>query len=152
MLKLLIFLILSIPIGDRINIVYDDCDYAEINTFYASNGTPNFRQIIFWEWRKGEREDKETGLITYQWGYAVKGWKRLPLERPQDSAAQGGSNEYLPAKTNRGWYSTWIEDKHGKNYHIYVIRYRYVTETHTTYDPEVDNKKFVPNALRTGFR
>ena len=60
MLKLLIFLILSIPIGDRINIVYDDCDYAEINTFYDSNGTPTFRQIIFWEWRKGEREDKNT--------------------------------------------------------------------------------------------
>ena len=155
MLKILIFLILSIPIGDRINIVYDECDYAEINTFYASDGTPNFRQIIFWEWRKGEREDKKTGLITYQWGYAVKGWKRLQLRKESerdDELGIQGSNEYLPAKTKRGWYSTWIEDRHGKNYHIYVIRYRYVTETHTTYDPEIDNKRFVPNALRTGFR
>jgi hypothetical protein len=151
MLKLLIFLILSIPIGDRINIVYDECDYAEINTFYASDGTPNFRQIIFWEWRKGERQDKKTGIITYQWGYGVKGWKRLSLERPQESAAQGGSNEYLPAKTKRGWYSTWIEGKNSKP-HIYHIKYKYVTETHTTYDPEQYNKRFVPDVMRTGFR
>ena len=144
MLKTLItLLIMSIPIGDKMNVSYDKCDYAEINTFYNSDGIPNFRQIIFWEWRKGEVEDKETGVVTYQWGYAVKGWKRLNFSKKQivlheqlgDSLSRGGSNEYLPSKT-----------------YIYHIDYVYITQTRTSYDPEQYNKKFVPNSMRTGFK
>ena len=154
MRKLLIFLILSIPIGDRINIAYDKCDYAEINTFYSPTGGANFRQIIFWEWRKVENHNKETGVITYQWGYGVKGWKRLRLKRElivgQFNAQ--GSNDYQPAKSRTGWYSTWVVHKNSEDAHIYQIDYRYVIETHTTYDPEVYNRKFVPTVMRTGFR
>jgi len=150
MLKtLLTLLTLSITIGDRVKIVYDKCDYAEINTMYDDNGEPELRQIIFWEWRKGQRENKKTGVTNYVWGYGVKGWKRVGMERERDSRF---SNESLPAKSTTGWYSTWIEDKYSKNAHVYVIRYRYLIQTHTTYDPEIENKKFVPNALRTGFR
>ena len=160
MLKTLItLLIMSIPIGDKMNVSYDKCDYAEINTFYNSDGVPNFRQIIFWEWRKGEVEDKETGVVTYQWGYAVKGWKRLNFSKKQivlheqlgDSLSRGGSNEYLPSKTKGGWYSRWVENKNGKPY-IYHIDYVYITQTRTSYDPEQYNKKFVPNSMRTGFK
>ena len=154
MRKLLIFLILSIPIGDRINIAYDKCDYAEINTFYSPTGDANFRQIIFWEWRKVENHNKETGVITYQWGYGVKGWKRLRLKRElivgQFNAQ--GSNDYQPAKSITGWYSTWVVHENTEDARIYQIDYRYVIETHTTYDPEVYNRKFVPVVMRTGFR
>jgi hypothetical protein len=137
-------------------ILYDSCDYLEINNIYKiddKTGKAKLRlvQYVWWEWRDSllvpvlnPYTRQKTGLSKQISGFAVREY--IVVE-----------NNYLKpskiihtsiSKTKRGWvciYEDFARDK------IREISFKWMITTHTLYDSELNNRDIVALEHRNKF-
>ena len=99
-------------------------DLVEVNHYFDENGNPVFDQVIYYEW-SGQKSR-----------FHVRTW------RPLETIAQLPTYE----STTGEHVATW-QDRHDGN-RLRQVRANAVQETWTQYDPEMQNRRFVPRKAR----
>ena len=104
-------------------ILLDTADVIELNHFYDPEGRKVFVQVIFWEWR-GEEE-----------AFRVVAWRlwKSPAQTPERDWQRGG------------YRTLWLDVDHPR-----LIRAPSLRETWTQYDPELEDRQFLPPDRRRG--
>ncbi len=122
-------------------------DIIEVNQVYQLNDDGTARkgllQVIFWEWKTRlprETKDEEgmvTGVRYDACGYVVVDWRKL------DSPS-------MYPRGRLGRYLCIFMDKSSERV-VEVSGYSF-RETHTLYDPEIDDRKVFPMEFRRKIR
>jgi hypothetical protein len=104
-------------------VVEDRADVIEVNRYYDQDGRQVFVQVIFWDWRAGEG------------AYRVFAWRMLKTA------------EQIPVYDWwRGCYVTQFLDQNV----LRSVRAAGARDTWTQYDPELDDRQFLPQHARRG--
>ncbi len=118
-----LLLIATLGLVPREAVVADRADVIEVNHMYDRDAELVFDQIIFWEWRWSEGE------------YRVIAWRML--KKP----GQFPTRDW----PRRGFVSIWQDGRILRD-----VRAPFFRETWTQFDPELDDRKIVPQHLRRG--
>ena len=132
-------------------ILYDFCDYLEINNVYKIDDKTklNFVQYVWWEWRDSilvpvldPNTRQKTGLSKRGSGFVVREYIIVVHgnESPKNKA-------YL-SKTKIGWECMYYD---ASNKAIRCISFKWIITTHTLYDSELDNRDMVASENRNKF-
>ena len=115
---LLILLLSVLPRGEPLR---DRVDLVEVNHFFDEHGKRVFDQIIFFDWQPRECEHR------------VRAWRLLKTE------------SQLPVRDwDRGdWRMLWTDGEWLRE--VRAATYR---ETFTQYDPEVEDRDYLPKEQR----
>jgi len=128
----------------------DVVDVIEVNHVLDGNGSLVFDQVIFWRWRPLESH------------YRVVGWRMLRNVREEPPIKQmraepkcwkppkwkGGHATPIRRHDRGGWWlSQWRDEKDRVFREVAAPMYR---ETWTLHDPEVDDRKWLPDNRREG--
>ena len=127
MATLLVAFLLTADVGSDV-IVRDTVDIIEVNHVYDEHtGRKRLSQTIFWEFRP------------YRGGLRVSvvGW------RMQDAVRAHPRYDHR----ERVWILVWWDSKHKVLRRVRATSFR---ETHTTYDPEVDDQEKLAPEYRRG--
>jgi hypothetical protein len=120
-----LLLLLTLLDGGRPAVHRERVDLIEYNTKYEEeSGKIAFQQIILWEWSEDYRR------------HHVVAWWVV------DGRGRFGD---MPVKSHRGYEITKQID--GKDFLIFADCFR---QTHTTNDPERDNREVFPEQYRRG--
>ena len=135
-------------------ILYDFCDYLEINNVYRIDDKTgetklNFVQYVWWEWRDSilvpvldPNTRQKTGLSKRGSGFVVREYIIVVHgnESPKNKA-------YL-SKTKTGWACMYYD---ASDKAIRRISFKWIITTHTLYDSELDNRDIVASENRNQF-
>ena len=129
-------------------VIYDSCDYLEINNVYKINdetGEIKLRmvQYVWWEWRDSilvpaldPNTRQKTGLSKQGSGFVVRDYvvvKNNHLKQPRII------NTVL-AKTKKGWICIYQDFTYNTIRHI---SFKWIVTTHTFYDSELNNREII---------
>ena len=129
-------------------VVYDFCDYLEINNVYKTDDTTGeiklrLVQYVWWEWRDSilvpvldPNTRQKTGLSKQSSGFAVRDYvvvKNNNLKQPRIIHT-------ALAKTRRGWVCIYQDFTHDIIRHVSV---KWIVTTHTLYDSELNNREII---------
>ena len=135
-------------------ILYDCCDYLEINNVYkidekTGESKLRFVQYVWWEWRDSilvpvldPNTRQKTGLSKRGSGFVVREYIIVVYG---DGNSQ--NNAYL-SKTKTGWACMYYD---ASDKAIRRILFKWIITTHTLYDSEVDNRDIVASENRNQF-
>jgi hypothetical protein len=137
-------------------VIYDSCDYLEINNVYNIDGETEkaklrLVQYVWWEWRDSiltpvldPNTRQKTGLSKQSSGFVVRDYVVV-------------ENNYLEPKrivhshisrTKNGWvciYHNFTDET------IRHISFKWIVTTHTLYDSELNNRDIIPLEARNRF-
>lgn len=158
----LIFLALILDI-DLNPTTVDTFDMIEVNHRYNEWGTCNLDQVIAWDWHKRDRDfhvewwrsmrdgRKPTKEGEAKWlkkrrdiADKIKDWPtRRSFLAGTEYRGEFVGGKYMPVKNHRtGYWEIKLDDR--------IIRAKSFQETHTTHDPEADDRKEHPSSIRRG--
>ena len=104
-------------------ILLDTADVIELNHFYDPEGRKVFDQVIFWEWHAEEAV------------FRVVAWRlwKSPAQTPQRDWQRGG------------YRTLWLDVDQPR-----LVRATSFHETWTQFDPELEDRQFLPPDRRRG--
>ena len=135
-------------------VLYDFCDYLEINNVYnidEKTGEPKLRfvQYVWWEWKDfilvpvlDPNTRQKTGLSKRSSGFVVREYIIVVYG---DGNSQ--NNAHL-SKTKTGWVCMYYD---ASDKAIRRISFKWIITTHTLYDSELDNRDIVASENRNQF-
>ena len=135
-------------------VLYDFCDYLEINNVYnidkkTGESKLRFVQYIWWEWKDSilvpvldPNTRQKTGLSKRGSGFVVREYIIVVYG---DGNSQ--NNAYL-SKTKTGWACMYYD---GSSKAMRRILFKWIITTHTFYDSELDNRDIIATEDRNKF-
>jgi len=143
----------------------DTFDMIEVNHKYNEWGACQLDQVICWDWHKRDHEfhvewwrSMRDARIPTKEGEAkwlkkrreiadkIKDWPtRRSFLAGTEYRGEFVGGKYMPVKNHRTGY--WEIKLDGR-----IIRAKSFQETHTTYDPEADDRKEHPSSIRRGLK
>lgn len=144
MRTLIIFIIMFLPMKHDV-VIRDASDFVEVNYVYRYDDTDEkyhkrMVQIIWWEFRNVLEED-EDGSSRPRPQYVVKDFRVIWSE----SSSPQKVGYIIPRRRGRNWACLFY-DKDDKKIREVISGWK--IETHTTNDPEIDNRVIVSLAGR----
>ena len=162
-------LLLLFAIGGNSNEVHDHFDMLEVNHFHNQYGAPVFVQLVYWDWFPNDCRfhvqgwrmmkdafDPSDTAHRREYEARVDRW----LQRISDIAERSrirsrleykgkfvGGRLYPTKHHCTGRYQVRFRDDSGVDRLITADLFR---ETYTTYDPEVADRKLLPDKARRG--
>lgn len=162
-------LLLLFAICGNGNEVQDHFDMLEVNHFHNQYGAPVFVQLIYWDWfpedcrfhvqgwrMMKDAYDKTDAAHRREYEAGVDRWLRRVSNISERSRIRSrmeykgkfvGGRLYPIKHHCTGRYQVRFRDDSGVDRLITANLFR---ETYTTYDPEVDDRKYLPNNARRG--
>jgi hypothetical protein len=119
----LLLIIASIGFLPNSPVIEDHADVIEVNHYFDENGELVLEQVIFWLWHPGE------GVFhVLDWRF-----KKSELQVPRREWHRDG------------YVTIWVDGVHLRRVRAPVFR-----ETWYQFDPEVDNRRLLPQHMRRG--
>ena len=135
-------------------VLYDFCDYLEINHVYNINEKTGesklrFVQYVWWEWKDSilvpvldPNTRQKTGLSKRGSGFVVREYIIVVY-----GTGNPQNNAYL-SKTKTGWACMYYD---GSGKAMRRISFKWIITTHTFYDSELDNRDIIATEDRNKF-
>ena len=149
MLKITLYFIVALSPLKGTGIIEDSSDFVEINHVYRYNNLTDkyeksFIQIIWWEWKDNlwtERggDYKKSSVFVVK-DYRVTWSNSSRPEKLQD---------VLPQKDGKKWLCLFFDKKDRV---VRSISSNWITETHTSFDRETQNRKILSIERRSGLK
>jgi hypothetical protein len=137
-------------------VVYDFCDYLEINNIYKTDDTTGetklrMVQYVWWEWRDSIlvpvldfHTKQKTGLSKRGSGFAVREYvvvKNNYLTQPKIIHTS-------LSRTKDGWICIYYDFTYDRIRHV---SFKWIVTTHTFYDSELNNRDIISLEDRNRF-
>tara|TARA_R110000824_G_scaffold98754_1_gene235443 strand:- start:158 stop:667 length:510 start_codon:yes stop_codon:yes gene_type:complete len=137
-------------------VIYDSCDYLEINNVYKINDEtgeikPRMVQYVWWEWRDSIltpvldlNTRQRTGLSRRSSGFVVRDYlvvENNHLEKPRIIKTS-------ISKTKKGWTCIYHDFTSDIMRHV---SFKWIITTHTLYDSELNNREIITLEDRNRF-